>query len=269
MDLLMEAPSAEKTYSAPKVQAPTAKPLPSTPDPGFPTPQFKYATPIEANINTSDIICRVLAKKVCLSVEELLPLAPKVRRHFKDLTMTKRLPELPAEAHAAAHSVSTFATNVCHEHFSAETTLPLGRIEVTLDHTIMVMGIIDSGCQVVIIHRDIWERLGAPLKHDQVMFMESANRQSNATMGTIPSICFSIGEVSLYFLVQVVKEAPFECLLSLPFTSLASTRCQEFLDGSAHLILTDPNSGASITVPTHAKQSPRCRPPPCSHEEDF
>src|SRR5882724_9302099 len=40
--------------------------------------------------------------------------------------------------------------------------------------------------------------------------------------------------------VQVVKEASFECLLGLPFMCLALTKCQEFLDGSAHLLLTDP-----------------------------
>ena len=107
------------------------------------------------------------------------------------------------------------------------------------------------------------------MKHEQVMFMESANGQSNATMGTIPDICFSIGEVSLHCSVQVVKEAPFECLLGLPFTSLASTKCQEFPDGSAHLLLTDPNTGASITVPTQAKKPTRHRPPPCSHGGDF
>src|SRR5882724_3576344 len=55
------------------------------------------------------------------------------------------------------------------------------------------------------------------MKHEQVMFMELANGQSNVTMGMIPSICFSISKVSLHFTVQVVKEAPFKCLISLPF----------------------------------------------------
>src|SRR5882724_11040908 len=103
----------------------------------------------------------------------------------------------------------------------------------------------------------------------QVMFMESANGLSNVTMGMIPSICFSIGEVSLHCQVQVIKEAPFECLLSLPFMCLASTKCQEFPDGSTHLLLTDPNTGASITVLTHSKQSCMDCPPPCNHKGDF
>src|SRR5882724_10642271 len=140
------------------------------------------------------------------------------------------------------------------------------KIEVTLDGTITVMGIIDSSCQVIIIHRDIWEKLGTQMKHEQVMFMESANGQANMMMGMIPSICFSVGEVSLYCLVQVAKNA-FECFLCLPFTSLASTKCQEFLDGSAHLLFTDPNTGDSITVPTHTKKSSKPCHSPCSHED--
>ena len=142
-----------------------------------------------------------------------------------------------------------------HEHLAAKPALLIWMIKVTLDGTITVMGIIDSGCQVVIIRSDIWEKLGTPMKHKQVMFMESANGQENATMGTIPSICFSVGEVSLYCLVQVLRNSPFECLLSLPFTSLASTKCQEFPGRRTHLLFTDPNTGASITVPTHGKKS--------------
>jgi len=60
-----------------------------------------------------------------------------------------------------------------HECLVAVLELPM--IEATLDGTIMVTGIIDSGCQVVIICSDIWERLRTPMKHEQVMFMESAN----------------------------------------------------------------------------------------------
>src|SRR5882672_729103 len=262
------ASSAEKTYSAPKAQVPSSKPLPAAPAPSGPAviPQFKYVAPVESNVDVAAVINRVLSENVHLSVEELLALAPEVRRHFKETTTTKRLPALPVEA-MAAHTVSCYLMDVNHEQLSAESTLPLWTIEVTLDSAITVTGIIDSGCQVIIIRRDILERLGTPMEHEQVMFMESANGQSNMTMGTIPSICFSVGEVSLYCSVQVVKEVPFECLLGLPFTSLAYTQFQEFPDSSAHLSFTDPNTGASITVPMHPKAPSRCPRPHCSHED--
>ena len=142
-----------------------------------------------------------------------------------------------------------------HECLVAVLELPM--IEATLDGTIMVTGIIDSGCQVVIICSDIWERLRTPMKHEQVMFMELANRKSIVTMGTIPSICFSAGEVSLYCLVKVVRNAPFECLLSLPFMSLASTKCQEFPDGSTHLLFTDQTQGHPLWFQPTLNSLPR------------
>jgi len=200
----------------------------------------------------------------------LLALVPEVRRHFKESITMKKLPALPAEAQAmAAHTVSTYSMDMDHKCLVAKPALPLQMIDVTLDSTITVMGIIDSSCQVIIIFSDIWEKLGTQMKHEQVMFMELANGQANVTLGTIPSICFSVREVRLYCSVQVVRDAPCKCLLSLPFMSLASTKCQEFPDGSAHLLFTDPNTGACITVPTHTKKSSKHCHLPCSHEEDF
>jgi len=141
----MDTPSTEKTYLAPKLQAPLAKPLPSTSASVDPAPQFRYTALIKSKINASDVIGQVLSEKFCLSVEELLALAPEVRRHFKEATTMKKLPALPVDAHSkAAHHITTFLMDK-HKHFSAEPALPLQTIEVTLDHMVMVTGIIDSG----------------------------------------------------------------------------------------------------------------------------
>ena len=86
------------------------------------------------------------------------------------------------------------------------------------------------------------------------MFMESVNGQSNVTMGTLPCIRFMVREINLYCTVQVIQDAPFECLIGHPFTALAQTVSHEFQDGTAHLTLTDPNTGASVTVPTQARE---------------
>src|SRR5882724_11335245 len=168
--------TTQKKYSWLKgfTRAPSTKPLLSTPAPPIHAPvlQFKFVAPIESNVNASSIINWALSEKVYLLVEELLALAPVVRRHFKELTTMKKLLALPAEAQAvAAHMVSTFSMDMDHEHLVAEPALPLQMIEVTLDGTITVMGIIDSGCQVVIIHSNVWGKLGTPMKHEQVMFM--------------------------------------------------------------------------------------------------
>src|SRR5882724_11060861 len=57
----MDAPLAEKTYLVPKTQAPSAKPLPSTPASVNPTPQFRYMAPIESKVNVLDVISWILS----------------------------------------------------------------------------------------------------------------------------------------------------------------------------------------------------------------
>jgi len=134
---------------------------------------------------------------------------------------TKRLPALPAEAQSkAAHHVATFSMDKHHEHFSAKPATATSGLEVYSGSHGYSHG-----------HHRQWlpgrhypqrhmGKTGTPMKHEQVMFMESANGQSNATMGSIPSICFSIGEVSLYCQFRSSRKPPSKCLLGLPFACL-------------------------------------------------
>jgi len=233
---------------------PSAKPLP--PAPSLPlmatVPQFRYSVPVESTIKATTVIDRVLSEKVFLSVKELLALSLEVRKYFKEATTTKCLLALPTAA--GTHTVLTFSVGATHDLLEAAPTLPLRTLDVILNGSTAVIGILDSRCQVVIIRRDVWEKLGAPLKHDQVMFMESANSQANVTMGTLQRICFTVRDINLHCMVQVIQEAPFECLIGWPFTALAQMVSREFQDGTAHLTLTDPNTGASVTVPTQARE---------------
>jgi len=100
----------------------------------------------------------------------------------------------------------------------------------------MVIGIIDSSCQVMIIHRDILGKAWDTYE-TYTCNVHRIGIMGNQTQlwGWFQASVSPLEKFSLYFLVQVIKEAPFECLLGLPFVSLASTQCQEFLDGSAHL----------------------------------
>jgi len=174
-------------------------------------PQFRYSELVESTVNVTTVINHVLSKKVFLLVEELLALLLWVRKYFKEATTTKPLLALPAAARA--HTSSTFSVGVNHNLLEAAPTLPLRTLNIILNGSTSVTGILDSGCQVVIIHQDVWERLGAPLKHDQVMFMESANGQANVTIRMLPRICFMVGDINLHCMVQVVQEAPFKCLI--------------------------------------------------------
>jgi hypothetical protein len=253
-------PPAGPKEPIPQVPPPLPPKPPMIPPPMRNGPQYRSTAPITASVDPQGVIKRVLSEKVFLTVEELFALAPEVRKYFKDATTNKKV--TPAAANILEEDTETVVEAFSVEQpdptqfREGEHSLPLRTLDVVLNGATTVGGILDGGCQVVILRGDIWEALGAPMRHDKVMMMESANGQSNATMGLLPRICFTVGEVNLYCPVQVVANAPFECLLGRPFTCLGQAVSREFLNGSMHITLTDPNTGATATLPTTPRAPP-------------
>jgi len=140
----------------PKVVLPpkpsSAKPLPlvlSLPLPAT-VPQFRYSALVESTVNAMTVIDWILSEKVCHLVKELLALLPEVMKYFKEATTKKCLLALPTAA--GAHTVLTFSIGATHDLLEAAPTLPLRTLDIILNGSTAVTGILDSGCQVVIIH---------------------------------------------------------------------------------------------------------------------
>jgi len=112
---------------------------------------------VESTVNATAVIDWVLSEKVFLSVEELMALLLEVRKYFKEATTTKCLLALPA---AGAHTVSTFSVGANYDLLDAAPTLPLRTLNIILNGSTSVTGILDSGARLVIIHQDVLERLG-------------------------------------------------------------------------------------------------------------
>lgn len=259
VDIPARVPAVQKRMPPPKQQQPTDSAKP----PGMAQPQFRYSAPIEAGINPTEIIKRSLSEKVELSIEELLALCPDVRKFYKEATTTKRIATAPT---VEANMVSAFFNAPeDDEMVEGAHSLALRTLEVSLNGVTNATCILDSGCQVIIIRQDIWKKLGMALRPDHIMYMESANGGSNATIGMLPRVVFQIGEVRLPCPVQVVDDGPFECLLGRPFTALAEATTKEYQDGDMDITLKDPNTGYVVTIPTQnrkpSKKPQRVTPP--------
>ena len=88
--------------------------------------------------------------------------------------------------------------------------------------------------------------------------MQSANNSIEQTLGLIRDLPFDFGGVVLHLQVHVVRNAPFEVLLGRPFFSLGSCNTEDFVKGDQYITITDPNSEASIKLPTlERKRAPR------------
>ncbi|RDB21238.1 hypothetical protein Hypma_011325 [Hypsizygus marmoreus] len=51
----------------------------------------------------------------------------------------------------------------------------LRALDLVLEDSVNVECILDSGSQIVALRKEIWEQLGAPVRSDLIMTMESAN----------------------------------------------------------------------------------------------
>ena len=126
-------------------------------------------------------------------------------------------------------------------------------LDLTLDDKVQVEAILDEGSQIVGLWKDIWEKLGVPVRSNHKMNMISANASSNQTIGLIHDLKVTIGAYNFYLQVQVIKNASYEMLLGQPFLTLTEANTQHYVNGDSHITLQDPNSKAIITLPTHAQ----------------
>jgi len=110
---------------------------------------------VEATVNATEVITCSLSEKVMLLVEEHLVLCPDIEKYYEATTMRR----IPTGRMAAANLVSTYysAPDKTSELIEAEHILPLHTIDVFLNGKASAIGILDRGCQIVIIQKDIWK----------------------------------------------------------------------------------------------------------------
>ncbi|PPQ71592.1 hypothetical protein CVT25_007902 [Psilocybe cyanescens] len=231
-----------------------------------PAPQYRYVTPIEDSRIVDAVVKRGLSATVTLTTQELLAISPEVRKQIKEQIQTKRL----TSSGSAFNMIMVSAeASVVPKHHSQGRTLPdrndglvvakhvedLRAIDVLLEGRITVEALMDDGCQIVALRKNLWERLGLPIRSDHQMQMVSANATTSRTVGLLHDLKIVIGGYEFYLQVQVVDDAPYEMLLGRPFLTLTQASVQHFTNGDSHVTLVDPNTCAVITVPTRARKA--------------
>jgi hypothetical protein len=238
------------------------QPVPTTrtnekPASAGPAPQFRYHTPIEDSALIAKVAKQALDVQITLPIRDILSISPDVRQHIKDQIVTKRVTSASANALSAnANNVECFMAALPERTDNiivADHSVNLRVLDLTLDDKVQVEAILDEGSQIVGLRKDIWEKLGVPVRSDHKMNMISANASSNQTIGLIHDLKVTIGAYNFYLQVQVVENASYEMLLGRPFLTLTEANTQHYANGDSHITLQDPNSKAIITLPTRAR----------------
>jgi hypothetical protein len=119
-----------------------------------------------------------------------------------------------------------------YESAAAAHSLPLRVLHLSFGPGIEAECILDGGSQVIVMRRDVWQQLNIPFSPAKALTMESANAESNTTLGLVENVPVQIGPVTVLLQIQIVDRAPFEVLLGRPFFDV--TNCTEFSTSGGH-----------------------------------
>jgi hypothetical protein len=108
----------------------------------------------------------------------------------------------------------------------------------------------DSGSQIVSISQAKAEKAGLVWDPDIVIYMQSANKGLEKSLGLARNVPFLFGDMTVLLQVHVIREPAYDLLLGRPFDTLLQTQIQNFPDGRQTIIITDPVSKRKLAIPT-------------------
>ncbi len=239
------------------------RPVNFQPRPPAEEQKFRYQSAIESTVKPGDVADRALDAKIMITTRELLAMSPEIRRHVKDLVTSKKISANTVEVEEA----DAYLTDCLDQDASAvlldlikydsssaaAPSLPLRVIFPTFAPGVQPECILDGGAQVVVMRRDIWERLRVPIVANRAMPMESANATTTMTLGLIEDHPVQLGPVTVYLQIQVVEQAPFEVLLGRPFFDIISCSEVSSTGGNHEIHVKDPKTGTPYVFSTEPR----------------
>lgn len=226
-------------------------------------PQYKFSTPIEDPEIAKRVLNRSLDSQITISQRELLSLSLDVRKQYKELVSTKRIPTVgklesidpddldnPDMSYILRYENPTGPDE---EVLLTGSSIEKLRVIYPIVDEEKVECVLDGGSEIIAMNKGLWQKLGIHLRPDHKITMESANSQHDVTAGLIEDLKFNIGGLELYMKVHVVENAPFEILMGRPFFKLTGCITKDYTSGDQELTLTCPNTGRMVTVPTFVK----------------
>ena len=82
------------------------------------------------------------------------------------------------------------------------------------------------------------------------IYMESANKTMEESVGLAKNVQFRWGTLTVYLQVHIIRNPAYQVLLGRPFDLLTKSQIDNSGDGSQIVTITDPNSGQKCAIPT-------------------
>lgn len=213
-------------------------------------PDFHYRAPIEDKADAKQVYDRILGASVPVTVQELLSLAPDLRKQAKESTTTKRV---KAAAYVGIDPVSTLFNSLdacdCHQGLLvAKESHALRSIIPIIDGHLPVECILDSGCQIIGMSKAVWMALSKEINLKHTVSMQSANGTVDRSLGIIENLSFCFGTVELQLQVHVIDDPAYDILLGRPFDVLTESSVKNYRNEDQTLTITDPNNPRHVAM---------------------
>jgi hypothetical protein len=226
--------------------------------------------PIEERTNIGGLVNKMLDIPLPhMTTRDFLGSSYTARRELMSQLSAKKAPlDAPTPFAASANFSSrpsndlAFECDQCdetHLHLAAPERQRLRVIRPIIDGQLECECVLDSGCETTMMRKDIWEKLGLPLHVNEGVTYTAANKTQTKTMGGLHNVSMNICGQEIFVQYQVVNEAPWEILLGRPVLTHLQCETIDHQDGSQHLIITHPETGVRVQVPT--AERPRRTPP--------
>ena len=134
--------------------------------------------------------------------------------------------------------------------FVARDSAPLRVTFPNINYQGRVESVLDSGSQIVSMALDMAKEIGLIWDPKIQIFMQSANRTMERSVGLARNVPFQWGQLMVYLQVHIIKGPAYKVLLGRPFDALTKSQIDNQEDGGQVITLTDPNSGKVFAVPT-------------------
>ena len=168
----------------------------------------------------------------------------------------------------------------CREHKHGEPDMVvaaesnvLRAILPVIDGQDRVEAILDPGCQIVAMSKEVSNALALPYDPTVRLNMVSANGGIDQSLGLAHNVPFLVGDIVLYLQVHVLRAPAYDILLGRPFDVLTQSVVRNFSDENQTVTILDPNTGRKATVPTIQRGSfrfaERCAHKCPVHSADF
>lgn len=134
--------------------------------------------------------------------------------------------------------------------FVARDSAPLRVTFPNINYQGRVESVLDSGSQIVSMALDMAKDMGLIWDPKIQIFMQSANRTMERSVGLARNVPFQWGQLMVYLQVHIIRGPAYKVLLGRPFDALTKSQIDNQEDGGQVITLTDPNSGKVFAVPT-------------------